>query len=184
MKKLTVLLLALLMLLCACSSTESAAPTQPPQENAGQDEVCPPPKPTLSAEELYTAHMLQALTLEEKVGQLFFVRCPTANAAEDVSTYHLGGYLLFLRDFQAADGSWLTAEDFTAKLEGYQAAAELPLLIGVDEEGGIVIRASRNPNLFPSRRKSPQQVYAAGGLAAITQDTWTITAACCATAST
>ena len=42
--------------------------------------------------------LLDSMTLEEKVGQLFFVRCPETNAVEDISTYHLGGYLLFGRD--------------------------------------------------------------------------------------
>ena len=37
------------------------------------------------------------MTLEEKVGQMFFVRCPDVQAAEKVSEYHLGGYLLFGR---------------------------------------------------------------------------------------
>ena len=33
------------------------------------------------------------MTVEEKVGQLFFVRCPEENAAEDVAQYHLGGMI-------------------------------------------------------------------------------------------
>ena len=44
--------------------------------------------------------LLASLTLEEKVGQLFFVRVPDADAVSDVSTYHLGGYILFGRDLQ------------------------------------------------------------------------------------
>lgn len=56
-------------------------------------------------------------------------------------------------------------------IAAYQAAASVPLLIGVDEEGGTVARASRNPNLFPSVFKSPQKVFAAGGLEAVKADT-------------
>lgn len=115
--------------------------------------------------------LLSAMTLEEKVGQLFFVRCPVSQAAEKVSTYHLGGYILFGRDFKNAAGNWLTREQFTEKLAAWQAAAKIPLLIGVDEEGATVARASRNPNLFEAMRQSPQEVYSRGGLDAIRKDT-------------
>ena len=43
---------------------------------------------------------LCSMTLEEKVGQLFLGRCPETDAVGDVSRYHLGGYLLFGRDFE------------------------------------------------------------------------------------
>lgn len=50
-----------------------------------------PPEPTpeeLAAQEV--EDLLASLTLEEKVGQLFFVRVPDTDAVSDVSTYHLG----------------------------------------------------------------------------------------------
>ena len=93
---------------------------------------------------------------------MFFVRCPDVGAEQKISKYHLGGYLLFLRDFKDILGGWLTAEAFMEKIETYQDASAIPLFIGVDEEGGTVARASRNPNLFPEKFKSPQDVYAAG----------------------
>jgi beta-N-acetylhexosaminidase len=118
--------------------------------------------------------LLATLTLEEKVGQLFFVRCPAAAAVEDVSAYHLGGYILFGRDFKDSTGSWLTAEQVTDAIAAYQAAAAadtgIPLLIGVDEEGGTVVRVSANPNLRSSKFKSPQRVYAEGGMDAVWAD--------------
>ena len=43
---------------------------------------------------------MNAMTLEEKVGQLFFVRVPEVNQIEDITTYHLGGYVLFGRDME------------------------------------------------------------------------------------
>ena len=115
--------------------------------------------------------LLSAMTLEEKVGQLFFVRCPGHQAAELASAYHLGGYILFGGDFRDAGGNWLTREQFTEQLAACQAAADIPLLIGVDEEGGTVARASRNPNLFEAVRQSPQEVFGRGGLDAVIQDT-------------
>lgn len=113
---------------------------------------------------------LDSMTLEEKVGQLFFVRCPETDAEAKIAEYRLGGVLLFTRDYQDTDGNWLTKEDFIAKLQRYQDAAELPLFIGSDEEGGTVTRASRNPYLFPAKSKSPQALYASGGIGAILND--------------
>ena len=109
------------------------------------------------------------------MGQLFFVRCPAEGAAEDVTEYHLGGYLLFGRDFQDAQGAWLTADAVSANIQSYQTAAEsdsgIPLLIGVDEEGGTVVRVSRNPLLREHKFSSPQKLYASGGLDAVVRDT-------------
>ena len=110
------------------------------------------------------------MTTEELVGQLFFVRCPASRQAELVTQYHPGGYLLFGRDFKDSAEGWLTAEQFTETVRSYQDASFLPLLIGVDEEGGTVARATRNPNLFPAKRKSPQRVFAQGGMEAIVED--------------
>jgi len=137
-------------------SSPAAEPEPPavsdPAEAVPEPEPEPEPEPPDPVREL-----LDGMTLEEKVGQLFFVRCPTDHAAEDVTTYHLGGYLLFTRDFQDAAGNWLAAEAFTSKIASWQEAASIPLLIGVDEEGGSVVRASRNPNLFPDGKfHSPQ----------------------------
>ncbi len=103
------------------------------------------------------------MSIEEKVGQMFFVRCPETGAAEDVAAYHLGA-AAFGRDYKDADGDWLSAEELTAKLESYQDAAALPLFIGSDEEGGTVTRASRDPKLFAQPLPSPQELYAARGM--------------------
>jgi len=170
MKRLLLSLLAFCLLLgtVSCGKTE-----QPP----AQEEVIPvvqpepvpetppePPEPTpeeLAAQRIDA--LLASLTLEEKVGQLFFVRCPADMAAEDVSTYHLGGYILFGRDFKDSSDNWLTKEQVVQAISSYQSAAQtatgIPLLIGSDEEGGSVTRASRNPNLFDSKFKSPQWLW-------------------------
>ncbi len=43
---------------------------------------------------------LAAMTLEEKVGQLFWARVPSNHQIEDLQSYHLSGYILFGRDFE------------------------------------------------------------------------------------
>lgn len=150
-------------------NTEQAAPDLPEEPPQPEGEMEPEPEPDPRTEAIEA--VLSRMTLEEKVGQLFFVRCPAAGAAGKAEQYHLGGYLLFGRDFKDSADNWLTQEQFTAAVAAYQEAASIPLLIGVDEEGGTVARASRNPNLFPAKRKSPQAVYAQGGMDAVVQDT-------------
>ena len=149
---------------CGLPETEDTA-SQAPAADPQPQEPETPPEPTpeeLAAQQV--EELLSSLTLEEKVGQLFFVRCPAESAVEDVGTYHLGGYILFGRDYQDAAGAWLTKEQFTATEQSYQDAAQadtgIPLLIGSDEEGGTVTRASRNPNLFDTRFPSPQELAA------------------------
>lgn len=110
--------------------------------------------------------ILAGMSLEEKVGQLFIARCPEADAASKVTQYHLGGYILFARDFTGK-----TKEEVTASIQSYQNAAEIPLLIGVDEEGGTVNRVSKNTNLRQTPFSSPQELYAAGGWDLIRSDT-------------
>ena len=170
MKKGLIALLALLLCLTlpACGKQKTDAPDVP--DTPTVDPAPPEKTPEELNEERLNAR-IAAMTLEEKVGQLFFVRCPETGAAEDVKNYHLGGLLLFGRDYKDADGNWLSENDFTAKLVSYQAAADLPLFIGSDEERGTVTRASRNPNLFSSPLKSPQELYAAAGMDGLLEET-------------
>lgn len=110
--------------------------------------------------------ILQEMTLEEKVGQMFIARCPEKQAAEKAAEYALGGYILFKRDFTGK-----SAQTVRAEIQSYQAAAKLSMLIGVDEEGGTVNRVSSNPQLRETPFLSPQQLYQAGGWKGIVSDT-------------
>ena len=109
--------------------------------------------------------LLGGMTLEEKVGQMFIARCPETDAAQLAADYHLGGYILFGRDFKDK-----TAEQVTTDIQSCQDAAEIPLLIAVDEEGGTVNRVSSNPNLRSSPFRSPQSLYSEGGLELVRSD--------------
>lgn len=117
------------------------------------------------------AELLNGMTLEEKVGQLFFVHCTEPNMAETIQRYHPGGVLLFTQDYQDEDGEWLTEEAFVEKLRSYQETATLPLFIGSNEEGGTVTCASLNPNLFPTPLASPRELWNAGGMKRLSTDT-------------
>ena len=164
-------LFAALLLLClsACGAQPQQQPTPPAAEEPApvQEAEETPPAPT--AEELAAQaveDLLASMTLEEKVGQLFFVRCPADGAVEDVSAYHLGGYILFGRDTKDK-----TANELIQTIQHYQDAASIPLLMGVDEEGGTVVRLSSNPHLRSEKFASPQRLYALGGIERILADT-------------
>ena len=182
MKKRLFSLLLLLLLLCGCAAppdnsadvpedpADSSIPSAEPAPDDPASDPSPSPEepeePVLTEKEAAVAALLAGMTLEEKVGQMFFVRCPEFDAVSDISAYHLGGYLLFGRDFQDR-----SASDIKDLLETFQAVSEIPLLIGVDEEGGSVVRISSNAALWPHKFSSPQRLYVNGGMEAVTADT-------------
>ncbi len=164
MRRFLLPLLLLSLLLAACATRQDVPPVetlppapQPEPIPAPEPEPEPPPPP--DPREAAVEALADSMSLEEKVGQLFFSACPAQGAAEKLAQFHLGGYLLFLPDFKDPDGNWLTAEAFMDKTASFQDAAAIPLFIGVDEEGGTVARASRNPNLFEKKFRSPREVY-------------------------
>lgn len=109
---------------------------------------------------------LKTLSLEEKIGQMLFVRIPSYNQINDLKKYHFGGYILFGRDTQ-----YETKQSLTNKIKSYQDNSSIPLLIATDEEGGIVARVSTNRNIRSSTFKSPQRLYREGGWDAIRDNT-------------
>ena len=112
--------------------------------------------------------MLDNMSVEEKVGQMFMVRVPKENADKRVSEYHLGGYIMFGRDFDNK-----TKEEVMGNIASWQSAADIPMLIGVDEEGGTVNRISTNTEFRSEPFKSSQELYAEGGFDLIYEDTIT-----------
>lgn len=126
----------------------------------------PTPEPVVDTAETRAAEVLAGMSVEEKVGQMFIARCPDYEAVESVSEYALGGYILFARDFDDK-----TEDEIVYNIASYQEAAKIPLLIGVDEEGGSVTRVSDNPNLRDAPFWSPQDLYSEGGFELIESDT-------------
>ena len=174
-KRITALLLALFCLCgtaaCGKDNGETAENTAP----AGQTDTAPQDgepaaaQPAEPAEEDNTAaaeRYVNTLPLEAQVAQMSFARCPETDAAALAGQYDIGGYILFARDF---DGQ--TRDSVTQTIQSYQDAAATPMLIGVDEEGGTVVRISSNPNLRAAPFHSPQSLYNEGGFTLITSDT-------------
>ncbi len=109
---------------------------------------------------------LEELSLDEKIGQILLARVPETNQLQAITKYHLGGYVLFGRDFKDK-----SKEEVIDMINGYQKASTIPLLIATDEEGGTVVRVSSNSALAKNPFKSSRELYQEGGLELIAQDT-------------
>ena len=157
--------------LCACSKGEvSQNQTSQPIsiEQHTTEESITIQSSTVAQEQTTTDEidkLINEMTLEEKVGQMFYVRCPDTQAVDFISKYHLGGYILFGRDFEDK-----TRDEIAATIQSYQDASKIPMLIGVDEEGGTVVRVSNNPNLRDEPFLSPSDTYYKGGWQQIEAD--------------
>lgn len=130
---------------------ETEPPTAPPTEPPG---ILPPEVTALQA-------LLDSMTLEEKVCQLFMVT-PEALTGEyavteakddfvaELSQFPVGGVILFAQNLK-------NPGQCKALTEAFQSASRIPLLIGVDEEGGIVSRLGSKENMgvthFPNMGK-------------------------------
>lgn len=109
---------------------------------------------------------LKSMTLEEKIGQLIFARCPSENAESIIFKYQFGGVILF-----APNTEGKTKEELKSDITSLQNVSKIPMLIGVDEEGGTVVRISSNPNLRSEKFKSPKELFLEGGFEKIASDT-------------
>jgi len=150
----------------------SGPPALPEVPEPAVSEDPPQPSDTLSPEETASmsdsdlSALLESLSTEQKVGQLFLAVCPRDRAVQDVAEYHLGGYVLFGLDFKGK-----TADAVRETIASYQASAMedtgIPLLIATDEEGGSVVRVSSNRKLREDRFAPPRRLYQSGGLEAV-----------------
>lgn len=162
MKKRMLSLLLAALCLAGMAACGQDAPAEPTSSEAVIPENAEPEPPAPDPAELYVNN----LPLEAQVAQMFFARCPDVDAAALAAEYDIGGYILFGRDFEGQ-----TPDSVTATIQSYQDAAATPMLIGVDEEGGTVVRVSANPAFRAEKFRSPQALYNEGGFDLITSDT-------------
>lgn len=125
-------------LLCACGKQSTD------QQEETKDLV-------IHTEEEKTEQPADALTLEQKVGQLFIIRPDALNPSneesritqlteemkENLQKHPVGGVCQFAENIENPE----QLQQFNADL---QAASEIPMFITVDEEGGIVARLANH----------------------------------------
>ena len=105
----------------------------------------------------YKQDIVDEMTIEEKIGQLFLVRYEK-NDTTYLNNFYPGGYILFAKDFNNH-----TKEQMAKELKDLQGISKYPLILGVDEEGGYVTRVSRYPAFRSEKFKSPRDYYLEGG---------------------
>ena len=108
--------------------------------------------------------IMSSMTLEEKVGQMFFVRY-SKDASKETINEKPGGYILFARDFKNE-----TKESILEKLNENQKNSKIKLFFGVDEEGGTVVRVSKYPEFRETPFLSPQELFNNGGFDSVLAD--------------
>lgn len=161
------LIMIMCMILSSCARIESNDNSPTPTE---VPDTKPDPAPDLISESSSllerSQELLNKMSIEEKVGQMFIVRCSRQDAAIKAAQYHIGGFILFSIDFKNN-----SIDQTKNKINSYQNAVRIPLLIGVDEEGGNVNRISLHNQFRAEPFMSPQDLYKKGGFDLIISDT-------------
>ena len=148
---------------------------QPGTDDQNETDPQTPDAPEASAAQQTAQALLDTMTDEEKIWQLFFV---TPEAITNVNTatvagettkkaleqYPVGGIVYFAKNLE-------DRAQAAALLANTQSYAKIPLFLGVDEEGGTVSRIGANEALGGTKvadmrsfgqSADPAQVYAAG----------------------
>lgn len=151
MKHFILILLLFSIFLCGCSPSEK-------EDNSSSPTVT---ESTVVNEPSFEPYVIiNTMTLEQKVGQLFLARCPNQETGViHAQKYHLGGYLLFGNNFE--DQSIGSMQQM---IDAFQEASSIPMLIAVDEEGGTVCRVSSYSRFRSNRFPSPRSLYEEGGI--------------------
>ncbi|WP_246609357.1 beta-N-acetylhexosaminidase [Nonomuraea rhizosphaerae] len=148
----------LVMALAACAGGKGGAAAAPPAtrpetpSTSAETPVATPPGGDLK-------RVLSRMSVEEKVGQLFMpvlygtapgtvsgenqARYGAQTPAKVVAKYHLGGVILFPENIRGVE----QVASLTNGLQ--QASRKVPLLIGTDQENGLVSRMGALITTFP-----------------------------------
>ena len=112
--------------------------------------------------------ILNNMTLEEKIGQLFIVnfenldkskgsyyefRKITNKMEKNMQKYHIGGVIFFSRNIE-------NIEQTKTFIEELQENSRIPLFISVDEEGGEVARIANNSNMNTTKFPTMEEIGA------------------------
>ena len=152
MKKLIIVLFIVMLICTGCGKEEKKTVLQ---DKVWPDEVL---------DDLFfdyyqeASEVMEKMSLEEKVGQLFLVRYDVWSAKDQIKNYYPGGYVLFAKDFEDH-----TKTSIKNELDSNQKLSKIPLTFAVDEEGGYVTRVSRFSQFRSEKFQSNQYYYNLGG---------------------
>ena len=154
MLKKIILLLITLILFSACNHKEEIYIPVNQEEEEIKEEI------VLTKEE----EILNSMTLEEKIGQLFIVRYENIDEEDEVKQYQLGGITFYGKDFRYED-----KDSIIELINSLQSDVKIPMFMSVDEEGGSVARVSRWYQYRSELFLSPRDYYEQGGLDLVLQ---------------
>lgn len=84
------------------------------------------------------------MSLTEKVGQMVMIGVQGTDLTDDskfmLRQFHIGGVLLFDRNLESAEQTKALISHLQDYAQGEEAHQKVPLFIGIDEEGGDVVR--------------------------------------------
>ncbi len=109
--------------------------------------------------------ILKSMTYKERVSQMLYVFAPIGKAKAEQEKYQYGGYLLFADFFKNNN-----KKSAKKVIKSWQGVSKVNLLIGVDEEGGTVVRVSKFKQYRKTPFKAPKDVYKNGGWDAVQTD--------------
>ena len=147
-------LLITLILFSACNHKEEIYIPVNQEEEEIKEEI------VLTKEE----EILNSMTLEEKIGQLFIVRYENIDEEDEVKQYQLGGITFYGKDFRYED-----KDSIIELINSLQSDVKIPMFMSVDEEGGSVARVSRWYQYRSEIFLSPRDYYEQGGLDLVLQ---------------
>ena len=173
--------------------TEAPAPavTEAPEATSAPEETAEPAStPREVAESDVPEALLEKMTLREKVGQLFVIRMEALDVTrplEEVSDYHdefgateftpemeaylaeypAGGIALFSKNLTTPEA----LKDLTAKLH---SVGNIPLLLCIDEEGGMVARLANEEGFDLPQFPDAEEMAAEGDASLVREEAATI----------
>lgn len=168
-----ILTLIIIVILAACSKFNPGKPnststTSTANTTTAQTSVSLPPKSSSKAEQL-----VESMSLEEKIGQLFMIRPDSlridlsekqisnpsgygvtkldSQMIESLQQYHIGGVAIFKKNI-------VSPEQLSDFIDEMKQHSEIPLFIGIDEEGGSVARIANTQGFHVKKYTSMQAI--------------------------
>ena len=141
-----IILLVIVLLLTACNRAKMDVGEEDNfnKKNLKEDTPLKETNETQDIDEIQ--ELLDNMTLEEKIGQLFIFGINgtkiNQNTIELIEKNHIGGFILFRENIESGEQTLELLNDLKEKNKNNP----LPLFLAIDEEGG---RVSRLPREFP-----------------------------------